>query len=230
MDKIEIKVLDESETPGGTMMFLAQLTQRGHAISTMDDLLNLYYKCRVTKRASPKTIERIAALPHGTIKRFTPITVAIVGASRRFLAQIRTHQVGLNYVSASLQYSNYSGKGSFVVPYELMGPDDYIAKDWYLKSCKDSMQTYTRLIKEGIDNDTAGYAAPQGLRNILIMQGNHEAWMHLIRLRTCKRNTPETAYVKLGWALTQKGDVKKLMQTNIAGEITERSLDKEFLY
>ena len=57
------------------------------------------------------------------------------------------------------------------------------------------MQTYRDLISEGTDNDTAGYAAPQGLRNVLIIQGNHEAWLHLIRLRTCKRNTPETAYV-----------------------------------
>ena len=27
-----------------------------------------------------------------------------------------------------------------------------------------------------VSNDTAGYAAPQGLRNILIMQGNHQSW------------------------------------------------------
>ena len=44
---------------------------------------------------------------------------------------------------------------------------------------------------------------------------------------------PETAYVKLGWVLghtTNPEKVKELMLTNIAGEISERSLDKEFLY
>ena len=44
---------------------------------------------------------------------------------------------------------------------------------------------------------------------------------------------PETAYVKLGWVLAKTKDpekVKELMLTNIAGEISERSLDKEFLY
>jgi len=43
---------------------------------------------------------------------------------------------------------------------------------------------------------------------------------------------PEVAYVKLGWVLGKTNDfdeVKKLMQTNIAGEITERSLPKTFL-
>jgi len=42
----------------------------------------------------------------------------------------------------------------------------------------------------------------------------------------------EVAYVKLGWVLGKTNDfdeVKKLMQTNIAGEITERSLPKTFL-
>ena len=45
--------------------------------------------------------------------------------------------------------------------------------------------------------------------------------------------TPETAYIKLGWVLAQTTDpkkVKELMLTNITGEITERSLDKSFLY
>jgi glutamyl-tRNA(Gln) amidotransferase subunit D len=44
---------------------------------------------------------------------------------------------------------------------------------------------------------------------------------------------PETAYVKLGWVLGKTDDVskvKELMLTNIAGEITERSDNKSFLY
>jgi len=44
---------------------------------------------------------------------------------------------------------------------------------------------------------------------------------------------PETAYVKLGWVLGKTKDiskVKELMLKNIAGEITERSDDKSFLY
>jgi glutamyl-tRNA(Gln) amidotransferase subunit D len=44
---------------------------------------------------------------------------------------------------------------------------------------------------------------------------------------------PETAYIKLAWALGQTKDkdkLKELMLTNIAGEITERSDDKSFLY
>ncbi|HDD72516.1 MAG TPA: Glu-tRNA(Gln) amidotransferase GatDE subunit D, partial [Candidatus Aenigmarchaeota archaeon] len=44
---------------------------------------------------------------------------------------------------------------------------------------------------------------------------------------------PETAYVKLGWVLghTQDMDeVRRLMLTNHAGEITERSLPETFLY
>jgi len=45
--------------------------------------------------------------------------------------------------------------------------------------------------------------------------------------------TPETALVKLMWVLGHTKDmqeIKKMMLTNIAGEITERSLPETFLY
>jgi len=44
---------------------------------------------------------------------------------------------------------------------------------------------------------------------------------------------PETAYVKLGWALghaKKPEEVKEIMLTNVAGEITERILPDSFLY
>lgn len=190
MNKIEVAVLTEAhESPAGMMMFLAKLTQRGHNIQSMNDLLSLYN----SSIKSHSGAQNIAKLPHGTIKRFAPITVAIVGASRRFLAQARTHQVGINYVSASLQYSNYSGAADFVVPYALLGTCE---EGLYLNTCECAMEVY-KTLADAADNDTAGYVAPQGLRNILIIQANHEAWMHFIRLRGCNRNTEETQYVTM---------------------------------
>ena len=205
MDKIEVGVIAEHGDALETMGFLARLTQRGHNIKSLADIKEL-----LGKPVPSKFAEALMKMElHGTIKRFTPITVAIVGASRRFLAQARTNQVGFNYVSASLQYSNYGDTADFVVPYSLMEarnrrttlmtadgdswkPQDPV--ELYLESCRDSMDTYRRLA-DMTDNDTAGYAAPQGLRNILIMQGNHEAWLHFLKTRTCHRNTVETQYV-----------------------------------
>lgn len=200
MDKIEIAVLETHGDPGQWASFLARLTQRGHKIKNMADLIELFNQSH-----TPGFLQAIAQLPHGTIKRFTPITVAIVGASRRFLAQARTSQVGTNFVSASLQYSDYSDDASFVVPYALMEADhaEHVAypnlgrvtyTQHYLNSCKESMDSYKFLAKH-TDNDSAGYAAPQGLRNILIMQGNHQSWNYFIRTRVCNRNTVETQYV-----------------------------------
>ena len=198
MNKIEVAVIDQHIDPGSFMVFLAKVTQRSHNITSMSDLKEL-----LKQHASFSTISTIAALPHGTIKRFTPITIAIVGASRRFLAQARTHQVGFNYVSGSLQYSNYSGKAQFVVPYPILelstngcNLNGHDPVDFYLNACKQSMANYS-LIASELDNDTAGYVAPQGLRNVLIMQGNHQAWEHFIKLRGCNRNTQETQYVTM---------------------------------
>lgn len=207
MKNIQVSVINEAHScPGGMMMFLAKLTQRGHQIKNMDDLKQLYDD----SMGQHKTAKHVVKLPHGTIKRFAPITIAIVGASRRFLAQARTHHVGIDFVSASLQYSDYSGDAQFVIPYELTEIDHSIGHaKWipgttsafyeqaYLDSCVESMRKYKALVNAGIDNDTAGYLAPQGLRNILIVQGNHDAWMNFIRLRACHRNTKETQYVTL---------------------------------
>ncbi len=200
MDKIEVKVLETHGDPGQWAAFLARLTQRGHKIKNMADLEELFNQSH-----TPGFLQAIAQLPHGTIKRFTPITVAIVGASRRFLAQARTSQVGTNFVSASLQYSDYSDEADFVVPYALMEADakdrqERVSKNMpslsslYLGSCKESMSIYKAIADEA-DNDSAGYAAPQGLRNILIMQGNHQSWNYFIKMRACNRNTTETQYV-----------------------------------
>ena len=128
--------------------------------------------------------------------REVPETVAVVGASRRFLAQARTHHVGIDFVSASLQYSDYSEDAQFVVPYELIELGSSYEQA-YLDFCATAMKQYKAFVDAGISNDTAGYMAPQGLRNILIIQGNHDAWLNFIRLRACHRNTKETQYVTL---------------------------------
>lgn len=202
MKKIEVRVLNESsKAPAGMMMFLAKLTQRGHKIHNMSDLMKLYNGCVITGMEQPLANE-IFKLPHGTIKRFTPITIAIAGASRRFLMQARTHQVGMTYVSASMQYSNYTRPGSydpkdaFCTPYELLKKENVSELVDFYNSCVKSMDAY-RIIARAAGNDAAGYAAPHALRNILIMQGNYESWSHFIQLRTCNRNTKETQYVAL---------------------------------
>jgi thymidylate synthase (FAD) len=211
MNNIQVVVLNEAHrNPAGMQLFLAKLTQRGEKIKDAVDLLSLYNNC-IEKERSHEAIQSLASLPHGTIKRFAPITIAIVGASRRFLAQARTHQVGVDYVSGSLQYSDYSDKGQFVVPYSIIeakaagkkiksfdgdGWYDEDPVEAYLKSCNNAMSDYAEIAKV-TDNDTAGYTAPQGLRNILIMQGNHQSWEYFIQLRSCNRNTVETQYVAL---------------------------------
>ena len=49
----------------------------------------------------------------------------------------------------------------------------------------------------GIDHDSAGYATPQGLRNVLIISATPYQWKHMIGQRTCRRNTDETRIVML---------------------------------
>ena len=101
MDHIETAILNcygirEAEQ---NMVFAARLTQHGHTIQNMADLMDLY-----RQSYSQKTVENIAGLPHPTVQKFMVITVAVVGASRRFLAQITRHQNEVKYMSAWSEY------------------------------------------------------------------------------------------------------------------------------
>lgn len=193
MNKIEVMVLNPGAVKDAEqmMVFCARLTQRGHGIHNMEDLLQLK-----EKSYTEKTAKTMCKLPHPTIQKFGMINVAIVGASRRFLAQITRHQNEVKFMSASLQYSDYSGEADFCVPIAITrkGPEAVAA---YLDTCKAEMQEYAAIIESGVDNDAAGYVAPQGLRNILIVSATPYQWKHMISQRSCRRNTAETEYVML---------------------------------
>lgn len=202
MRNISVKVLNPEAARFGEKMMVcgARMTQRGHNIKTMDDFMELY-----NKSYQPSTMENMNKLPHSNIQRFAQIAVVVVGASRRFLAQITRHQDDVHFISASLQYSDYSDNAAFCIPYELIQKDymhmgqalyqDGYYVNNYLKSQKQAMAEYEQAIKQGVDNDSAGYMMPHGLRNVLIIAATPWQWKHIISQRICQRNTPETAYV-----------------------------------
>ena len=192
MNNIEVKVLNPEIIANCEQMMVtaARLTQRGHNIHDMEDFMNLY-----SKDYSAATLDNMVNLPHPTIQKFGLINVVIVGASRRFLAQITRHQNEVKFMSASCQYSDYSHNADFVIPYELS--DNEAAREQYLISCKDSLAMYEEAICNEIDHDSAAYMLPQGLRNILIVSATPYQWKHMIGQRICRRNTLETRYVML---------------------------------
>lgn len=193
MKEIQVKILNPEVIAEAEkmMVFGARLTQRGHNIHNMDDLIELY-----NKSYEKKTARVMASLPHPTIQKLGAVNIAIVGASRRFLAQITRHQNEIKFVSASLQYSDYSGNAQFTVPYKITKQGE-AAINRYLDVCREQMDEYEHAIAMGIPHDDAGYMAPQGLRNILIMSATPFQYKHMIGQRTCRRNTLETRYVML---------------------------------
>lgn len=207
MNNIEVRVLNpEAVLEAEQMMVaMARLTQRGHNISNMEDFVKL-----LNADYSEQTARTMAELPHPTIQKFGLVNIAIVGASRRFLAQITRHQNEVKFMSGSLQYSDYTGKAQFCVPYELIQLEESWRKtnptaipehvdspyNIYMYSCISSLKTYERLTGM-VGRDAAGYAMPQGLRNVLMISATPYQWKHMISQRTCRRNTLETQYVML---------------------------------
>lgn len=191
MNKIEVKVLNPEAVPQAEKMMVcaARLTQRGHSIKSMADFMELY-----EKPYSEKTVQAMTKLPHPTIQKFAAINVVVVGASRRFLAQVTRHQNEVKFMSASLQYSDYSEDAAFAVPYEVL---DRGEEETFLESCQACMSSYAGAVELGLDNDAAGYMAPQALRNVLLISATPYQWRHMIGQRTCRRNTSETRIVFL---------------------------------
>ena len=200
MKQIEVKVLNADAIRGieNTLLTAAALTQQGHKISSLEDFMTLYEsKVNMDMTQREKTLRTLTHLPHPTLQKFGVITVVVVGASRRFLAQITRHQNEVKFMSASLQYSDYSSRDNqtdFVVPYDMI---DTPFESAYLTECKHDFELYAGLIANGISNDSAGYKMPQGLRNTLIISATPYQWKHMIGQRICNRNTPETRYVML---------------------------------
>ena len=209
MDKIEVCLYAPTQVTRCKNLTVgsARLTQRAEKITCTEDLINL-----MQKSVSDKTLTAMMSLPHNNIRCFGTITMFIVGASRRFLAQITRRRTGVTFCSGSLQYSDWSKnpkdvEEQFVVPYEVLAKDVYrcgyadLEQGYYrrnfIKSCTTAMTNYEKMIKCGLDRDTAGYVAPQSLRNVLIVDATPQAWIEMIRQRACKRNTDETRYILL---------------------------------
>lgn len=193
MDRIKIQILNPEAVHEAEKMMVcaARLTQRGHKIKSMADFIDLY-----EKPYSDETVKAMTNLPHPTIQKFGAVNVVVVGASRRFLAQITRHQNEVKFMSASLQYSDYSGEADFVVPCAFLEKGELAVGD-YIAEQNRIMKAYANAIEVGIDNDSAGYMAPQSLRNVLIISATPFQWKHMISQRICRRNTDETRYVML---------------------------------
>lgn len=185
MNRIEVEILEGNLN--GMPKFLARLTQRGHEIKDMGDVLQLYDDA---VEGAPS--DYLLKLPHTTIQRMNYLTVAVTGLSTKAVSQLRTHAKRLTFISTSTQYSDFSNcEDNFVIP---EGLDEYATAEF--KNAYKSIQwVYEDLIKRGVDKDKVSYLLPQGLRKTLIISGNLDDWNYVMRTRLCNRNTKEVQEV-----------------------------------
>lgn len=185
MNRIEVEILEGNLN--GMPKFLARLTQRGHEIKDMGDVLQLYDDA---VEGAPS--DYLLKLPHTTIQRMNYLTVAVTGLSTKAVSQLRTHAKRLTFISTSTQYSDFSNcEDNFVIP---EGLDEHTAEQ-FKNSYQYIQWVYEDLIKRGIDKDKVSYLLPQGLRKTLIISGNLDDWNYVMRTRLCNRNTKEVQEV-----------------------------------
>lgn len=184
MNKIKVVILDHNLN--GMPVFLARLTQRGHELKSMEDLLDLYNSC-IDKQPSKNLLE----LPHTTIQRMCMINVAIFGLSTKAASQLRTHAARCTALTTSTQYSDFSEVED---PYTIPEGMDFKSYNRFKAALKCMHEEYKALCKD-VSKDTASYLLPQGLRKCMIMHANFPNWQYILRTRLCNRNTREVQYI-----------------------------------
>lgn len=190
MNKIEVAILEHNFS--GMPIFLAKLTQRGHEIKSLEDLLKLYHE-NVYKEPSKQLLE----LPHTTIQRMCNLTVAIFGLSTKAVSQLRTHATRLTFMSTSTQYSDFSNvEDAFVMPESIKNADTICEiQHYYLSTLKTLQKEYSNFVSMICGKDDASYLLPQGLRKCLIISGKYPDWKYMLQTRLCNRNTREVQYI-----------------------------------
>ncbi len=186
MIRMKVKLLAYTPDPE---KLVAAAAKNCYSSTDVDSVLD-----GLTEEKTESFVNMQSEISHESPIEHVSFTFAIEGVSRSLLAQITRHQNEVKFMSASLQYSDYSDDAAFAVPYEVMERGE---EETYLTSCKLNMANYAEAVRQGLDNDAAGYMAPQGLRNALIISATPYQWKHIIGQRICRRNTLETRLVLL---------------------------------
>ena len=142
-------------------------------------------------------IDSLISADHSPLEH-AQYSILIAGASRSFLAQIRTHRLA-SYTSASQHYLNWED-ADYEVPIEVYERCEELNSveplkffmDSYERSQKDYIYAQTTF---GLDHAVTRQLTPQGMRNNLIITANVREWLTILGLRECGRNTSEIAYV-----------------------------------
>lgn len=173
--KILLLNTQEAESVDRWATFTAKITQRPLGPMDANKVYELWCK-PVNKELVHKLIES----GHSQCFQMNMVPVVVVGASRRFIAQITRHRVGVSFMATSLQYCAWTDPTFY-------GDEDPKLYDMYMTQLgiyRDMLAKY--------GTDQAGYLIPEGVQGTIIISATPWEWRHIIQVRSCNRNTPET--------------------------------------
>ena len=131
-------------------------------------------------------LSKILSSAHESVIEHHSITVKVVG-SRSMSHQLVRHRIA-SYSQESQRYCNYT-RDKFGDDLVFIKPRKYDSwnvnvQSWFDKSLIDAEETYSNLIKSGLQAQDAREVLPNACKTEVIVTMNLRSWRHLLKMRT----------------------------------------------
>lgn len=173
----KVDVIWSTPKPAGVVGLACSTTQKG------------IYACGVN--TSPELIQFLYSAEHGNPLEHAVICLDITQISRACADQLRTHRT----CSPTMSSTHYQHHGDHPhrVPYELSYQStNNFAGVVAAESIELAMQRYNDILERGYHKEDARQILPLSIEVRYMLTINARSLAHLIRLRSCYRNTIET--------------------------------------
>jgi thymidylate synthase (FAD) len=124
-------------------------------------------------------IRMLIRMGHESVLEHASATFRISGVSRALTHQLVRHRI-CSYTQSSQRYVNQE-IFNFIEPKGIMKNED--GNRIFLRSMKQSRETYIELQKLGITNEDARFVLPTAIETEIVMTANLREWRHVIELR-----------------------------------------------
>ncbi len=150
--------------------------------STSEILVGL--KDEESRKKALNVLRVVMASGHLSVLEHTSFTFSISDVSRALTHELVRHRIA-SYTQQSQRYVKFENESNFIHPKTIS--ENKKTKEIYEKFLSESIETYGKLVSEGIPFEDARYVLPNAAPTNIIVTMNGRELLHFFCLRCCER-------------------------------------------